>query len=102
MDRLLQKMGQETPKWPSKKLPPALLWTCSPLRGSLAFLLSPKSGLMGKNIPPEGGWHQAAFSLWEDAVCLHKAPSLGRAIGLVKAPTGNPRTGSLPHPLPES
>lgn len=29
MDRLLQKMGQETPKLPSKKLPPALLWICS-------------------------------------------------------------------------
>ena len=80
---------------PDKKLPPVLLWTCSPLRDSLALLLSPQSGLMGKKYSKRGELGSAAFCLWEEAVCLHKSPCLGEGIGLVKAPTGNPRTGSL-------
>lgn len=49
----------------------------------------------GRNLLCKGGWDQVAFSLWEDAACLHKESCLGRAICLVKSPVGNPRTGSL-------
>lgn len=102
MDRLSHQMGQETPKWPNKKLP-VCLCTCSPLRAFLASYSPQVKPDRKEALPPEGGHHQAALS-WEDAVCLHEAPCLGRAIGLIKAPTGNSRTGAQlwpPHPTPQ-
>ena len=66
-------MKQETPKLYNKKLPPVVLGICSALRGSLAFLLSPQSGLMGKKHSKRGELGSAAFCLWNDALCLHNA-----------------------------
>lgn len=47
MDRPSHQVGQETPKWPNKNLPPVCLCTCIP-----GLLLSPKSSLMGSRRSP--------------------------------------------------
>lgn len=62
MDRLSHQMGQETPKWPNKKLP-VCLCTCSPLRAFLASYSPQVKPDRKEALPPEGGHHQAAFSL---------------------------------------
>lgn len=69
----------------------ALLWEVS-----WPFNSHPSQAWGGRNVPHEGDWDQAAFSLWWNLVYFHKVSCLGRALCLVKAASGNPRTGSWP------
>lgn len=69
MGGLSQKMRHQTPKLSNEKLSPVRLWACSALRDFLAPYSCLSWAQGERNIPHEGSWDWAAFTLWEHAVC---------------------------------